>query len=138
MKRCFLPLLALVLLMPAACKSEHHAKLTDTYWKLVLIDGAAVTTPTGMREAHLILGSAESRVHGVSGCNDFFGNYQTDGQALFFSAMGSTRMACSEGMDTEQAFLKALGKTTGMEINGQVMSLYADQHLLARFEAVYP
>ena len=137
MKKYFLPLLALVLLMPAACKFEHHANLTDTYWKLVFIDGAAVTTPTGMREAHLILGSADSRVHGVAGCNDFFGNYQADGQVLSFSAMGSTRMACSEGMETERAFLQALGKTTRFKITGQTLQIYAEEQFLARLEAVY-
>jgi heat shock protein HslJ len=137
-KRCFLPLFALVLLMLAACKSAHHANLTDTYWKLVFVDGATVTTSASMHEAHLVLATADSRAHGFSGCNNFFGHYQADGQALSFSAMGSTRMACPEGMDTEQAFMNALDKTTGAKISGQVMTLYADQRLLARFEAVDP
>jgi heat shock protein HslJ len=51
--------------------------------------------------------------------------------------MGSTMMACPEGMDTEQAFLGALGQTTRYTISGQFLQIYADDQLLARLEAVY-
>jgi heat shock protein HslJ len=51
--------------------------------------------------------------------------------------MGATMMACAEGMETEQAFLKALSETTRATISGQFMELYADDLLLARFEAIY-
>jgi len=120
-----------------ACQPEHHASLKDTYWKLLELDGEAVTTPEGMREAHIILASSESRAHGFAGCNNFFGGYQIGGDALIFSAIGSTMMACPEGMDTEQAFLSALGQTTRFTISGQFLQIYADDQLLARFEAVY-
>lgn len=120
-----------------ACQPEHHASLTDTYWKLLELDGEAVTSPEGMREAHVILASSESRAHGFAGCNNFFGGYQIDGDKLTFSAMGSTMMACPEGMDTEQAFLGALGQTTRYTISGQFLQIYADDQLLARLEAVY-
>ena len=120
-----------------ACQPEHHASLTDTYWKLLELDGELVTTPEGMREAHVILASAESRAHGFAGCNNFFGGYLIDGDTLTFSAMGSTMMACPEGMDTEQAFLSALGKTTRYTISGQFLQIYADDQLLARLEAIY-
>jgi copper homeostasis protein (lipoprotein) len=120
-----------------SCEPVHHASLTDTYWKLLELDSDPVTTPEGMREAHVILASAESRAHGFAGCNNFFGGYQTEAQLLTFSAMGATRMACPEGMDTEQAFLSALGKTTRFTISGQFLQLYANDHLLARLEAIY-
>jgi len=105
------------------CEPTHHASLLDTYWKLLELQGNPVVTPEGMREAHFILASSESRAHGFSGCNNFFGSYKNDGDSLSFSAMGSTMMACAEGMETEQS--------------GRFMELYADDLLLARFEAVY-
>jgi uncharacterized lipoprotein YbaY/heat shock protein HslJ len=120
-----------------SCEPGHHASLTDTYWKLLELDGEPVTTAEGMREAHVILASAESRAHGFAGCNNFFGGYQTEGETLSFSAMGATMMACPEGMDTERAFLGALGETTRFTISGQFLQLYANGHLLARLEAVY-
>ena len=120
-----------------AREPTHHATLLDTYWKLLELQGTPVVTPEGMREAHFVLASSESRTHGFSGCNNFFGNYKNDSDSLSFSALGSTMMACAEGMDTEQAFLKALSETTRTTIKGQFMELYADDLLLARFEAVY-
>lgn len=120
-----------------SCAPDLHASLTDTYWKLLELEGESISTPEGMREAHVILASAESRAHGFAGCNNFFGGYQTEGETLTFSAMGATMMACPEGMDTEQAFLNALGETTRFTISGQFLQLYANDLLLARFEAVY-
>jgi len=119
------------------CAPTVHAELQNTYWKVVELDGKAVTTPEGMREAHVILASEESRAHGHAGCNNFFGNFETSEDRLSFSALGSTMMACPEGMDTEQAFLQALGETTRYEISGQFLTLYADDRPLARLEAVY-
>jgi len=119
------------------CAPTDHADLRDTYWKLIELDGKPVVTPEGMREAHIILATEGSRTHGHAGCNNFFGSYEAEEEKLTFSALGSTMMACPEGMDTEQAFLKALGKTTRYEISGQFLILYADDHPLARLEAVY-
>jgi len=119
------------------CAPREHAKLQNTYWKVIELDGKAVVTPAGMREAHVILASEESRAHGHAGCNNFFGNFETGGDKLSFSALGSTMMACPEGMDTEQAFLQALGETTRYEISGQFLTLYANDRPLARLEAVY-
>jgi copper homeostasis protein (lipoprotein) len=119
------------------CEPTHHASLLDTYWKLLELQGYPVVTPEGMREVHFILASSESRAHGFSGCNNFFGSYKSDNESLSFSAMGSTMMACPEGMDTEKDFFDALGKTTRFKISGQFLQIYADDHLLARFEAVY-
>jgi len=120
-----------------SCSPEVDAELQNTYWKLLELDGQDVRSPEGAREIHLILASADSRVHGFAGCNNFFGTYQLDGDALTFSPIGSTMMACPNGMETEQSFLQALDATTRAEISGQIMSLYADDRLLARFEAVY-
>ena len=118
-------------------ESVDHANLFDTYWKLLELQGEPVITPEDMREAHLILASSESRAHGFSGCNNFFGAYTSDGDSLSFSAMGATMMACVEGMETEQAFFKALGEASRATISGQFMTLYANDHPVARFEAVY-
>ena len=119
------------------CAPSLHAELQNTYWKAVELDGKAVVTPEGMREAHVILASEDSRAHGHAGCNNFFGGFETRGDKLSFSALGSTMMACPEGMDTEQAFLQALGETTRYEISGQFLTLYADDRPLARLEAFY-
>ena len=119
------------------CAPTVHAELIGTYWKLVELNGETVNTPEGMKEAHMILADAESRVHGNAGCNNFFGQFKTSENTLVFSAMGSTMMACPQAMDTERGFLVALGATTRYEISGLFLKLYAEDQLLAQLEAVY-
>ncbi|MFC1719943.1 META domain-containing protein [Pseudomonadota bacterium] len=120
-----------------SCAPTTHAELTGTYWRLSELGGKAVTAAEGTREAHMVLASGDSGVKGFAGCNSFFGQFETAGDALSFSAMGSTMMACPEGMDIEQDFFTALGATTRYQISGLFLELYADDHLLARLEAVY-
>ena len=120
-----------------ACSPTVHAELIGTYWRLAELNGEMVNTPEGMKEAHMILAGAESRVHGNAGCNNFFGQFKTSENTLAFSAIGSTMMACPQAMDTERGFLTALGATTRYEIIGLFLKLYAEDQLLARFEAVY-
>lgn len=120
------------------CTPTHHAELLNTYWKLVELNRQAITVPDGMKDAHMILAGSEQRVHGHAGCNNFFGGYEESEGKLSFSTLGSTRMACPpRAMDTEQAFLAALAAATRYEIIGQFLDLYAENQLLARFEAVY-
>ncbi|MFC1690372.1 YbaY family lipoprotein [Pseudomonadota bacterium] len=126
------------LVLEKTCAPSTHAELLGTYWRLDELAGEPVTTPGDMKEAHMILAAAESRVHGNAGCNNFFGQFKTQEDKLSFSAVGSTMMACPAAMDTEQAFLAALGKTVRFGISGLFLELYdADGALLARLEAVY-
>ena len=120
-----------------SCVPPVDEPLENTYWKLQELDGQAVTTPEGQREAHMILQPAESRVGGNAGCNNFFGGYQLDGETLRFGQTGATMMACPDGMDTEQAFLAALGKVDRYAIKGAILHLYEGETELASFEAVH-
>jgi heat shock protein HslJ len=117
------------------CAPAGSATLRDTHWKLVEIDGKSITTPAGQKGAYLVLSSDNSKVHGFAGCNNFFGQYSSDGEVLMFSGLGSTMMACPDGMDTELAFLQALGETNRAIIDGSYLQLYITDHLLARLEA---
>jgi heat shock protein HslJ len=85
----------------------------------------------------MILSAADSRVNGNAGCNNFFGSWQADGDTVTFGQMGSTMMACPNGMDTEQAFLAALGQANRHQISGLIMELYKGDQLLAKFEAIH-
>jgi uncharacterized lipoprotein YbaY/heat shock protein HslJ len=120
-----------------SCTPTIHAELIGTYWRLHELGGKTVTTAEGGKETHVILASGDSRVKGFAGCNSFFGQFESSGDALSFSALGSTMMACPEGMDIEQGFFAALGATTRYRISGLFLELYTDDQLLARLEAVY-
>lgn len=122
------------------CTPTEHAELFNTYWKLIELDGKRVQldgTPAQQREAHMVLNEQEFRVNGHSGCNRFFGGFDLDGEKLVFSGLGSTMMACPSGMETEQAFLLALGESNRARVLGQFLELFKNEHSLARFEAVY-
>lgn len=117
--------------------SLDQAELESTFWKLVELNGKSVPELAGGQQVHLVFSAGETRVNGFAGCNRFFGQYVLDGEKLSFSALGSTMMACPEGMDTEQAFLRAIGETDRMELDGVFLKLYSKDQLVARLEAVY-
>ena len=121
----------------AECEPVTHADLQNTYWKLLEIEGQAVAVSSAGKQPHLILSTAESQAKGNGGCNNFFGNYELDGEKLNFGVMASTMMACPDGMDTERNFHGVLEQTTRFEISGLFLELYNEDQLLARFVAIY-
>jgi len=118
--------------------AKPEASLTNTYWKLIEINGQPAALGAGNRELHMVLTIEGDRVQGFSGCNKFTGNYQREDSQLHFEPLASTRMACSTGMEQEKRFLDALGNTVRYELSGESLSLY-DRHdqLILRFESVY-
>jgi len=120
-------------------KNSNAASLTDTYWKLIELEGdKVVVAPTQQREVRITLASEGSRVNGFSGCNRFMGGYVKDGNNLKFTQMAGTMMACEAPlMELESQVLKMLSVTTSYRIdNGQLIFLAGDK-VLARFKAVY-
>ncbi len=111
--------------------------VTDTYWKLVELNGGAVTLQANQREPHLLMQSTDKRLAGYSGCNRLMGSYQIDGTTITFGQMASTRMACMHGMELEAAFTQALGKVRAFSVQGDALTLRDEAgSALARFIAV--
>jgi heat shock protein HslJ len=107
--------------------------LENTYWKLTRLGDMPVAPQ--QREPHFILNREARRVGGSGGCNRLMGSYQLKGDALTFGRMAGTLMACPQGMDTERAFLDALGQVRRWKIIGQHLELFDSAgKLLARFE----
>jgi len=113
------------------------ASLTETYWKLIELDGQPAVLGAGGRELHMVLTGEGNRVRGFSGCNRFTGGYQSNSGKLTFTQLASTRMACREGMELEQRFLDALGRTTRFSIQGDTLAVsIGDDQPAMRFVAV--
>lgn len=111
--------------------------LRNTYWKLVRLEGAPVPVAEGQTEPHLILASDELRVSGSGGCNRVMGSFELDGDRIRFNQVASTMMACADGMDIEQRFLKSLESVERLRISGSHLDvLDAGGAVVARFEAV--
>lgn len=116
------------------------AALTETYWRIVEMQGGPVPHPPDTREAHLILRAGEPpRFAATVGCNRLLGGYALDGTALRFTPAASTLMACPPPLDEAERSLRAvLDGTRAFRIEGQRMSLLdAAGAVLARLEAVY-
>lgn len=133
-------LMAVLLLVGCAATERSVAidePLVNTYWKLTHLGDAPVTPVEQRREAHLVLHVEDQRVAGSTGCNRLTGRYRLEGNRLGFDRLASTRMACPAGMQTEQAFLDALGRVTGWAVEGgQLVLTDAEGQVLARFRAV--
>lgn len=98
-----------------------HVQLSGKY-TAISIGGTSISenAPT------LIFDAMEKGITGTTGCNRYFGSYSLDLYALSFSEIASTEMACApEIMDTEFAFLNALGTAGSYSLEGGVLTLYS-------------
>lgn len=117
-------------------KTMDSNTITETYWKLVELEGKELTFDDGLgKEPHLILKEEGQRVTGNGGCNNFSGTYELhDGNRLRFSQMASTKMACLN-VDYDDAFLRALATVDNYTVRGDTLSLNkARMAPLARFK----
>ncbi|HET7794062.1 MAG TPA: META domain-containing protein [Rhizobacter sp.] len=120
----------------AACATPRDTgwPLEGTYWRLSSLQGKVVTGPAGGREANLVLEPASRRAAGYSGCNRFTGSYELRGSALRIGQVAGTRMACLDGMEQEQAFLKVLGSASSWRVDaGRLQLMDEGGNALAEF-----
>jgi putative lipoprotein len=124
----------------AAAESTESTKpdvpLTNTYWKLVQLNGAAVEPGEG-KELHMIL-RGDDQVGGYAGCNQFTGSVTLSGDAISFGPIASTRRMCADAMQQEDAFLQALENAQRFSISGESLAIEnAGGEVTMRFVAVY-
>jgi heat shock protein HslJ len=111
--------------------------LTGTRWVLVAVGAADVPAGATAREPFITFtGDTERRITGSGGCNSMFGSYTVTGDALTFSALGATKMACDRGMTVEASLFSALSRVARWRVTGQQLELTdATGMVVARFEA---
>ena len=120
----------------AAETMKPDVTLTNTYWKLVELNGAAVQPGEG-KELHMILRGAD-QVAGYAGCNQFTGSVTVTGDGLAFGPMASMRRMCADVMAQEDAYLQALESAQRFEISGEDLVIEnANGDIVLRFAAVY-
>jgi putative lipoprotein len=112
---------------PAAPPPAPNASLTNTYWKVVSVQGVPVVVAEQMREPHLVLNGQDGRFAGSGGVNRLMGGYTLTGDDLTLSNAASTMMAGPpEAMAQEQAILAALPLVRGFRITGNGLTLVDD------------
>ncbi|SEK86857.1 putative lipoprotein [Colwellia chukchiensis] len=127
-----------------ASTAAANATLTETYWRLVELDGIKIKMADNQaRESHLIFHQKDQRITGFSGCNHFFGHYSSVEQSrntgsLVFNAVATTQMACPDLHQNEQQFLSLFQGKLHFDISAQGLTLHDKNHKrLAQFHAVY-
>ncbi len=109
---------------------------TNTYWKLVALNGKDVVVIDQQREPHIVF-DEDNRVSGSDGCNRFMGGYQHTDTELTFSQMAGTKMACMEGDEQAQAFTDGLSQVSHYQLQGEHLDLKDNtDKVIARFIAV--
>lgn len=132
----FLLSLAIVLVLQAcALLPNLNKKLLDgTEWELVSIKDSAPIAGTTVTIAF-----SNGEVHGRSGCNTYFGSYQTDDERISFGPLAMTEMACLEpegSMQQEMQYLTVLSKADKFNIENDQLTLAQDNQVQLIFRII--
>ena len=139
-------LLAILIMSIAGCSSvkknsskEATKAITEKYWKLITLDGKAITAKENQeREIFITLNAKEKRVTGFAGCNNLSGEYTLeDGNRIRFKNVAVTMKICPDLDVNESDFLEIFELADNYTINDNVLSLNVGRRApLAVFEAV--
>lgn len=125
---------------PAATSMREKTNgIQNKYWKLVTLEGQAVTMAPGQeREAYFMLRDS-SRVTGFGGCNVLNGSYELNESQLRlrFANLLTTLKSCP-GPDHERGFLDVLNQADNYTLRADTLLLNVGRRApLAVFHAVY-
>ena len=100
-------------------------------WKLIALENVG----QDYGRASIKFNVTEKKVSGNTGCNNFSGNYETNGDRISFDKVASTRMACiGEGNETEQKVLSYLNnKDLRFDVADQTLNFYLNDKLVMMF-----
>lgn len=108
--------------------------LEGIQWQLIELDGAALAPLPGGRQPSIRFDADKKSASGYNGCNNYFGEYDLQGQSLKFGPIASTRRACPKADSAiELKFMTVLEKTNGWEIKDGTLTLFDGTKALARF-----
>lgn len=96
--------------------------LGGTSWALFELNGTAVNLDSVKAQPFLEF-SADGRLSGMAGCNGMFGVFEADPNNLKFDGLGTTKMFCPTGMDTEGRLLEALDRTSRYRVVADTLLL---------------
>jgi putative lipoprotein len=145
MSRSLLAMLALTLVLAAGCRRAPPAgqahktpaapSIENRDWELVALGERSDPHGASGRPVTLRLDSASGRAAGFAGCNRYSSAYALSADSLSFQMTLSTKMACPDGMEVEQAFLEALPAVRTFQATDSTLTLDGPNGALARFRA---
>jgi len=116
-------------------EEQKTTELTGTRWELAELDGEPVSVKPDREPTHFLIDGETSQIAGFAGCNRFSGNFWLKEGKPKIGPMAVTAMACADGMEQEQVFLRALETFTRYEIEGETLRLFIDRLPVASFSA---
>jgi heat shock protein HslJ len=122
--KTFIVLCMLFTTMVSSCSFVEIStvdELNGTKWKLLYI---RKSKPIPGRD--ITIEFKDGQVHGLSGCNSYFGSYQPNGNEISISQLVSTEMACMdpEGiMQQEQEYLAFLSEVVAFTLEDNQLAL---------------
>jgi len=112
----------LVLVSVSGQTESEGGGLVGSSWRLENFQGGAVLTPN---QATITFPEG-GMVTGNASCNRFFGTFEIRGETIKFGPLGSTKMACSEIiMSQETKYLKALHDAERFVVEGNSLLIYS-------------
>lgn len=113
-----------------------NTDLVEKYWKMTELNGAAIPEGKLDRDVFITFRTQGNRVNGNSGCNNFFGSYEVDGNNMKLSQMGSTMMMCPN-IEIENQVNAIFEKINQFSIVEDSLTLSQGEEALAKFVVVY-
>ena len=125
MKHWTLGLAGVATLALAACSATGAtASLEGTLWELESYQNADGKMVDAVPNSGARAEFEDGEVSGSSGCNQFFGAYEVDGNSISIGPLGSTLMACPPPlMDQEFGFMTAFQSAATYEIVGDTLTM---------------
>lgn len=133
-----LSIAALVAVLVGCCncravQKKNQKPLEGTEWQLVQLGGESIQPVEGKYTIQFF--AEENRFAGVGECNHLTATYSTNEKRdLVLENAGMTRMMCPN-QEAEDRFIEMLNKVTRYDMDGQMMMLFAENDLLAVFQA---
>ena len=124
-----------VLLHHAVPSQSKELALKDTYWRLKELDGKLTEYFADQPEAHLIL-REDGQATGSDGCNNFFMNWEGEGENITFHPGGATLRICLNGGEQAQKMLQMFPDVKSWNVIDGQLKLYSEDKVAAVFEAV--
>ena len=124
-----------VLLHHAVPSLSKELSLKDTYWRLKELDGKPAENFADQPEAHLIL-REDGQATGSDGCNNFFMNWEGEGESITFQPGGATLRLCPNGAEQAQQMLQMFPSVKLWNITEGQLELRSEDKVAAVFEAV--
>jgi len=100
--------------------------LAGSSWSVVAMNNQSggVQSVVIDSEPTLTFDEESSGVTGSTGCNDFSGNYSTDGDSIEFGDLAITQMFCEDTADQEVWMMAALADATTYTVDSQTLELF--------------